>query len=92
MVPRGAYAWVTKKLMGEVGIPLVTTNRINTPEVAEESSPAAARHGEPGPPLLADPDFVNKAAEDRGLDINTCIACNQACLDLVSSRKRATCW
>ena len=92
MVPRGAYAWVTKKLMGEVGIPLITTNRINTPEVAEELlAGGCADMVSMARPLLADPDFVNKAAEDRALDINTCIACNQACLDHVFQRKRATC-
>jgi 2,4-dienoyl-CoA reductase (NADPH2) len=92
MVPRGAYAWVTKKLKGEVTIPLVTTNRINTPEVAEEIlAGGCADMVSLARPLLADPDFVNKAAEDRALDINTCIACNQACLDLVFQQKRATC-
>jgi 2,4-dienoyl-CoA reductase (NADPH2) len=92
MVPRGAYAWVTKKLMGEVGLPLITTNRINTPEVAEEILAGGyADLVSMARPLLADPDFVNKAAEDRGQDINTCIACNQACLDLVFEQKRATC-
>ncbi|MDR3682089.1 MAG: NADPH-dependent 2,4-dienoyl-CoA reductase [Geothrix sp.] len=92
MVPRGAYAWVTKKLMGEVGIPLVTTNRINTPEVAEEIlAGGCADMVSLARPLLADPAFVAKAAEDRALDINTCIACNQACLDHVFQRKRSTC-
>jgi 2,4-dienoyl-CoA reductase (NADPH2) len=92
MVPRGAYAWVTKKLKGEVGIPLITTNRINTPEVAEELlAGGAADMVSMARPLLADPDFVKKAAEDRPLDINTCIACNQACLDHVFQQKRATC-
>jgi 2,4-dienoyl-CoA reductase (NADPH2) len=92
MVPRGAYAWVTKKLKGEVGIPLVATNRINTPEVAEEVlADGCADLVSMARPLLADPDFVKKAAEDRALDINTCIACNQACLDHVFQQKRATC-
>jgi len=92
MVPRGAYAWVTKKLKGEVGIPLVTTNRINTPEVAEEIlAGGCADMVSMARPLLADSDFVLKAAEDRALDINTCIACNQACLDHVFQQKRATC-
>jgi 2,4-dienoyl-CoA reductase (NADPH2) len=92
MVPRGAYAWVTKKLKGEVSIPLVATNRINTPEVAEELlADGCADLVSMARPLLADPDFVKKAAEDRALDINTCIACNQACLDHVFQRKRATC-
>ncbi len=92
MVPRGAYAWVTKKLMGAVGIPLVTTNRINTPEVAEELlAEGCADMVSMARPLLADPDFVAKAAEGRAEDINTCIACNQACLDHVFQQKRATC-
>ncbi len=92
MVPRGAYAWVTKKLKGEVGIPLITTNRINTPKVAEEIlAGGCADMVSMARPLLADSDFVRKAAEDRALDINTCIACNQACLDHVFEQKRATC-
>ena len=92
MVPRGAFAWVTKKLKGEVGLPLVTTNRINTPEVAEEVlADGCADMVSMARPLLADPDFVKKAAEDRPGDINTCIACNQACLDRVFEQKRATC-
>jgi len=92
MVPRGAYAWVTKKLKAEVDIPLITTNRINTPEVAEELlADGCADMVSMARPLLADPEFVKKAAEDRALDINTCIACNQACLDHVFQQKRATC-
>ncbi len=92
MVPRGAYAWVTKKLKGEVRIPLITTNRINTPEIAEEIlADGCADMVSMARPLLADADFVVKAAEDRALDINTCIACNQACLDHVFEQKRATC-
>jgi 2,4-dienoyl-CoA reductase (NADPH2) len=92
MVPRGAYAWVTKRLKGEVQIPLIATNRINMPEVAEEVlASGCADMVSMARPLLADPDFVKKAAEDRAQDINTCIACNQACLDHVFQRKRATC-
>ncbi|MCE1204648.1 MAG: NADPH-dependent 2,4-dienoyl-CoA reductase [Holophagaceae bacterium] len=92
MVPRGAYAWVTKKLKGEVAIPLITTNRINSPEVAEELlADGCADMVSMARPLLADPEFVRKAAEGRALDINTCIACNQACLDHVFQQKRATC-
>lgn len=92
MVPRGAFTWVTRKLKGEVGIPLVATNRINLPEVAE----AILASGDAdlvsmARPLLADPDFVKKAEENRPEDINTCIACNQACLDHIFKRKRATC-
>ncbi|MBV2156494.1 NADPH-dependent 2,4-dienoyl-CoA reductase [Kitasatospora sp. SUK 42] len=81
-VPRGAFAWVTKRVMGEVGIPLVTTNRINTPEIAEQLlADGCADLVSMARPLLADPDFVNKAAADRAEAINTCIGCNQACLD-----------
>lgn len=91
-VPRGAFAWVTKKLKGEVGIPLVTTNRINTPEVGEEIiAGGSADMVSMARPLLADPDFVVKAAEGRALDINTCIGCNQACLDHVFQQKLASC-
>ena len=92
MVPRGAYAWVTRRLKGEVGIPLITTNRINTPEVAETIlADGCADMVSMARPLLADPDFVAKAAGGRAQDINTCIACNQACLDRVFEQKRATC-
>jgi 2,4-dienoyl-CoA reductase (NADPH2) len=91
-VPRGAFAWVTKKLKGEVGIPLVTTNRINTPEVGEDIiATGAADMVSMARPLLADPEFVNKAAANRALDINTCIGCNQACLDHVFQQKLASC-
>ncbi|WP_326751289.1 NADPH-dependent 2,4-dienoyl-CoA reductase [Streptomyces hirsutus] len=81
-VPRGAYTWVTKRLMGEVSVPLVTTNRINTPELAEQL--LAEGHADMvsmARPMLADPDFVAKAADGRPEAINTCIGCNQACLD-----------
>ncbi len=92
VVPRGAFTWVTRKLKGEVGIPLVTTNRINTPEVAEAVLAAGdADMVSMARPLLADGAFVQKAAEGRPQDINTCIACNQACLDHVFEQKRATC-
>jgi 2,4-dienoyl-CoA reductase (NADPH2) len=91
-VPRGAFTWVTRKMKGEVGLPLITTNRINTPEVAEEIlARGDADMVSLARPLLADPDFVKKAAAGRAETINTCIACNQACLDHVFSRKRATC-
>ncbi|WP_030776355.1 NADPH-dependent 2,4-dienoyl-CoA reductase [Streptomyces sp. NRRL S-920] len=81
-VPRGAYSFVTKKLMGEVSIPLVTTNRINTPEIAEQLlAEGAADMVSLARPLLADPDFVAKAKAERPEAINTCIGCNQACLD-----------
>lgn len=92
MVPRASFTWVTGRLKDEVGIPLITTNRINTPEVAD----AVIGRGDGdmvsmARPLLADPEFVRKAEEGRGDQINTCIACNQACLDHVFSRQRATC-
>lgn len=91
-VPRAAFAWVTKKLKGEVGIPLIATNRINTPEVAERVlADGCADMVSMARPLLADPFFVAKAREDRAADINTCIACNQACLDHVFAGKRSTC-
>ncbi|HJV21691.1 MAG TPA: 2,4-dienoyl-CoA reductase FMN-binding domain-containing protein, partial [Holophagaceae bacterium] len=92
MVPRGAYSWVTRKLKGEVSIPLVTTNRINMPEVGEEIlARGDADMVSMARPLLADADFVVKAAAGRADEINTCIACNQACLDHVFEQKRATC-
>ncbi len=92
MVPRGAYSWVTKRMKGEVNIPLITTNRINTPDIGE----AILARGDAdmvsmARPLLADPEFVLKAAQKRSDEINTCIACNQACLDHVFEQKRATC-
>ena len=91
-VPRGAFAWVTKKLKGEVGIPLVTTNRINTPDVAEKIiADGCADMVSMARPLLADPEFVLKAAAGRADEINTCIGCNQACLDHVFKQKRASC-
>ncbi|MFJ7905969.1 FAD-dependent oxidoreductase [Kitasatospora sp. NPDC096204] len=81
-VPRGAFAWVTKEVMGKVGIPLVTTNRINTPEIAEKLlAEGSADLVSMARPLLADADFVAKARADRAEAINTCIGCNQACLD-----------
>ncbi|HNM26787.1 MAG TPA: FAD-dependent oxidoreductase, partial [Saprospiraceae bacterium] len=92
LVPRGAYAWVTKRLMGQVGIPLITTNRINTPEKAEEIlADGCADMVSMARPLLADPDFVAKARDGRSREINTCIACNQACLDHIFAKKEASC-
>ncbi|MEV8543265.1 NADPH-dependent 2,4-dienoyl-CoA reductase [Streptomyces sp. NPDC051572] len=91
-VPRGAYTWVTKKLMGAVSIPLVTTNRINTPELAEQLlADGYADMVSMARPMLADPDFVAKAAADRSDAINTCIGCNQACLDHTFSGKITSC-
>jgi 2,4-dienoyl-CoA reductase (NADPH2) len=91
-VPRAGFAWVTKKLRGEVSIPLVTTNRINMPDVAERIlADGEADMVSMARPLLADPDWVNKAKAGRSERINTCIACNQACLDHVFQNRRASC-
>ena len=91
-VPRAAFTKVTAKLRGEVGIPLVTTNRINTPEVAEQVlAEGDADMVSMARPFLADPDFVNKAAEGRADEINTCIGCNQACLDHTFGGKLTSC-
>ncbi|SMF56729.1 NADPH-dependent 2,4-dienoyl-CoA reductase [Pseudobacteriovorax antillogorgiicola] len=92
MVPRAAFTFVTEKLKGSVSIPLCTTNRINTPEVAEKVlSEGHADMISMARPLLADADFVKKAEEGRADEINTCIGCNQACLDHAFAGKRATC-
>lgn len=92
MVPRGAFAFVTKKMMGVVRIPLITTNRINTPEVAEQIlEDGYADMVSMARPFLADPEFPVKALEDRADEINTCIACNQACLDHIFKREVASC-
>jgi 2,4-dienoyl-CoA reductase (NADPH2) len=92
MVPRAAFTWVTRKLRGEVSIPLVTSNRINTPEVADGILAAGdADMISMARPLLADPDFVIKAQQGRADEINTCIGCNQACLDYVFQNQRASC-
>ncbi|MGW7265270.1 FAD-dependent oxidoreductase [Streptomyces sp. NPDC054842] len=91
-VPRGAYAWVTKKVMGAVSVPLVTTNRINTPEIAEQLlADGYADMVSLARPMLADPDFVAKAAAGRPEAINTCIGCNQACLDHTFGGKITSC-
>jgi 2,4-dienoyl-CoA reductase (NADPH2) len=92
MVPRAAFTWVTRRLRGLVGVPLVTSNRINDPAVAERVLAAGdADMVSMARPLLADPEFVAKAAAGRADEINTCIACNQACLDLVFENEVATC-
>jgi len=92
MVPRAAFSWVTRRLRGSVKIPLVTSNRINDPAVAERLLASGdADLVSMARPLLADPDFVRKAAEGRADEINTCIACNQACLDLVFENQVASC-
>ncbi|WP_035845085.1 NADPH-dependent 2,4-dienoyl-CoA reductase [Kitasatospora azatica] len=91
-VPRGAFAWVTKKVMGSVAIPLVTSNRINTPELAERL--LAEGHADlvsMARPLLADPEFVAKAAAGTPEAVNTCIGCNQACLDHTFNLKITSC-
>ncbi len=91
-VPRAAWAWVTEQLKGKVGIPLVATNRINTPDVAEGIlASGQADMVSMARPFLADPEFVNKAAAGRAQDINTCIACNQACLDHTFAGKITSC-
>jgi 2,4-dienoyl-CoA reductase (NADPH2) len=92
MVPRGAFSWVTKKMKGEVSIPLITTNRINMPHVAEQI--LADGHADMvsmARPFLADPELVNKAEQGREDEINTCIGCNQACLDHIFQRKLTSC-
>jgi len=96
-VPRAAFAWVTQKMRRElreagIHIPLITSNRINMPEVAEQVlADGSADMVSLARPLLADPQFVNKAAQGRRDDINTCIACNQACLDHAFKNKLASC-
>ena len=91
-VPRANFTWVTEKIKPHLGIPVITTNRINTPEVAEQvlqsggcDMVSMAR------PFLADPEFMNKAKAGQSERINTCIACNQACLDHIFEHKRVTC-
>jgi 2,4-dienoyl-CoA reductase (NADPH2) len=91
-VPRAAFAGVTGKLKGEVKLPLVATNRINMPQVAEAILAAGqADMVSMARPLLADPRWVAKAQAGRADQINTCIACNQACLDHVFENKTASC-
>ncbi len=92
MVPRAAFAWVTRRLKGAVSIPLIATNRINDPAVAEEViARGDADMVSMARPFLADPAFVTKAAEGRADEINTCIGCNQACLDHIFERTIASC-
>lgn len=103
-VPRGAFAWATQKVRDHVDIPVVASNRINTPEVAEAILDGSWDGGDGQPagtpqadlvsmarPLLADPEFVNRAAHGLNSEINHCIACNQACLDHTFGNQRATC-
>ncbi|HMQ08198.1 MAG TPA: NADPH-dependent 2,4-dienoyl-CoA reductase, partial [Saprospiraceae bacterium] len=92
MVPRGGFAWVTKRLMGKVNIPLVATNRINMPDVAEDILRSGCSDMiSMARPFLADPEWVLKAMESREREINTCIACNQACLDHTFNMKVCSC-
>jgi 2,4-dienoyl-CoA reductase (NADPH2) len=91
-VPRAAFTWTTAKLKAEVGVPVIASNRINKPEVAEQViASGQADLVSMARPLLADPEFVKKASEGRAQEIITCIACNQACLDHTFANKRATC-
>jgi 2,4-dienoyl-CoA reductase (NADPH2) len=92
VVPPAAFSWATRKLREAVSLPVITSNRINTPEIAE----AVLARGDAdmvsmARPFLADAEFVNKAAEGRSQEINTCIACNQACLDQIFSRQAVSC-
>ncbi|MDE3233200.1 MAG: FAD-dependent oxidoreductase [Pseudomonadota bacterium] len=92
VVPPAAFSWATRKLREAVSVPVITSNRINTPEIAE----AVLARGDAdmvsmARPFLADPEFVDKAAEGRSQDINTCIACNQACLDQIFSKQAVSC-
>ena len=92
MVPRGGFSWVTEKMMKEIKIPLITTNRINSPEKAEEILAKGHAHMvSMARPFLADPEIIKKAIEGREAEINTCIGCNQACLDHVFKQKTASC-
>lgn len=91
-VPRGAWAWTTARLKKEMAIPVCASNRINTPELANQLiADGTADLVSMARPLLADPEFINKAAAERADEINTCIACNQACLDHVFQNKLASC-
>ncbi len=91
-VPRAAFTWVTARFRKELSVPVITSNRINTPEVAEEVlARGDADMVSMARPFLADPDFVNKAADNRADEINTCIGCNQACLDHVFGGVMTSC-
>ena len=91
-VPRAAFTWVTARFKKELSVPVITSNRINTPEVAEEVlARGDADMISMARPFLADPDFVNKAADNRADEINTCIGCNQACLDHVFGGVMTSC-
>ena len=91
-VPRAAFSWVTAKFRDQLSVPVITSNRINTPEVAESIlARGDADMVSMARPLLADADFVNKAAANRSDEINTCIACNQACLDHIFNGQLTSC-
>ena len=91
-VPRAAFTWVTAKFRESLSIPVITSNRINTPEVAEQVlARGDADMVSMARPFLADPDFVIKAIDNRSDEINTCIGCNQACLDHVFEGKMTSC-
>jgi 2,4-dienoyl-CoA reductase (NADPH2) len=91
-VPRGAFTWVTRKMKQEVAIPLVTSNRINLPSIAEQAlADGCGDMVSMARPLLADPEFVSKARDERADEINVCIACNQACLDHTFANKMSSC-
>ncbi len=92
MVPRGAFTWTTRRLKGEVGVPLIASNRINDPAGADEIlARGDADMVSLARPFLADPEFVNKAAAGRADEINTCIGCNQACLDAIFAGRICSC-
>lgn len=91
-VPRAAFSWITERVRRELTVPVVAVNRINTPEIAESIlSSGQADMVSMARPLLADPELVNKAQRQQPEKINTCIACNQACLDHVFENRRASC-
>ncbi len=91
-VPRAAYTWITERLKKEVSVPLITTNRINMPQVAEDIlSAGQADMVSMARPFLADPEILSKAHQGKANEINTCIACNQACLDQIFKQETATC-
>ncbi|AQP36452.1 NADPH-dependent 2,4-dienoyl-CoA reductase [Vibrio anguillarum] len=91
-VPRAAFTWVTEKIRPHLSVPVVTCNRINTPEEAEKIlATGQADMVSMARPFLADPEFVAKAEQGKAALINTCIGCNQACLDNVFKGKRASC-
>jgi 2,4-dienoyl-CoA reductase (NADPH2) len=92
MVPRGAFTWISRRMREHLDIPIIATNRINTPDVAESIlARGDADMVSMARPFLADPHFVRKASQGRSDEINVCIACNQACLDHIFAKQRASC-